>query len=107
MISDDEVERAIDYMRDSADKDAQARAEAIYLSEWVKCERSRLTTEQTGISNAAARDVAESHPEYKAALDAYKAAVREDFRRRFLREAAAAKVAAWQTMSANNRAQRI
>ena len=107
MISDDEVERALSYLVANADKDAQARAEAIYLAEWVRCERSRLTTEQTGISNAAARDVAESHPEYHAALDAYRAAVREDFRRRFLREAADAKLRAWQTQSSNNRAQRI
>jgi hypothetical protein len=107
VITDAEVERAIDYLRDNAEADAVARANAIYLGEWIKSERARLTTAQAGISNAAARDVAESHPEYLRALSAYKAAVTEDFRRRFLREAASARLEAWRTQSSNERAQRI
>jgi hypothetical protein len=107
MISDAEVERAIDWLRDNADKDAQARAECVYMAEWLKCERARITVAQTGLSNAAARDVAESHPEYLSALQAYRDAVREDCRRRFLREAASAKLDAWRTQSSNERAQRI
>jgi hypothetical protein len=107
VISDAEVERAIDYMRDNAEKDAQARAETVYMESWVKCERARLTVAQIGLSNAAARDVAECHPEYLQALQALRAAVAEDFRRRFLRDAAEAKLRAWQTQSSNERAQRI
>jgi hypothetical protein len=107
VISDVEVERAIDYLRDSADKDAQARAEAVYMESWVKAERARLTVANAGMSNAAARDLAECHPEYLQALQAYRDAVREDFRRRFLRDAAEAKLRAWQTQSSNERAQRI
>jgi hypothetical protein len=107
VITDAEVERALDYLRDAATADAQARADALYLEQWVKTERARLTTEQAGVSNAAAVAIAECHPEYLRALNAYKAAVTEDYRRRFLREAAAARVNAWQTMSANERAQRI
>ena len=48
-----------------------------------------------------------AHPEYLQALQALRAAVAEDYRRRFLREAAAAKIEAWRSMSANERAQRI
>ena len=107
MISDEQIEAALDYLRDNATADAQARADALYLAEWIKSERARLTTAQAGISNAAARDIAECHPEYLRALGAYKAAVTEDYRRRFLREAAAARIEAWRTQSSNERAQRI
>lgn len=107
MITDAEVERAIDYLRDNADADAQARANAVYLAEWIKSERARITTAQAGVSNAAAVAIAESHPEYLRALNAYKAAVTEDYRRRFLREAASARLEAWRTQSSNERAQRI
>jgi hypothetical protein len=107
MISDAEVERALDYLRDSAVADAQARADAIYLEQWVKTERARLVTAQPGMSNASATAAAECNPEYLRALSAYKAAVTEDYRRRFLREAASARIEAWRTMSSNERAQRI
>ena len=107
MITDDEVQRALDYLRNEAERDAQARADALYLAEWIKTERARLVTQQPGMSNAAALAVAESHPDYLRALNAYKAAVTEDFRRRFLREAADARIRAWQTQSSNERAQRI
>ena len=103
MISADEVERAVDYLRDSAPADAQARANAIYLAEWTKSERARLTVAQTGMSNAAARDIAESHPEYLRALGAYRSAVEEDCRRRFLREAATAKLECWRTAESTRR----
>lgn len=107
MITDQEVERALDYLRNEAERDAQSRADALYLEQWVKTERARIVNEQTGMSNASATAYAECHPDYLRALNAYKAAVTEDYRRRFLREAAAAKINAWQTMSANERAQRI
>mgnify|MGYP000940767882 CR=1 FL=1 len=103
MITNEEVEQALDYLRDQAEKDAQARANAIYLAEWVRTERARLTVAQAGISNAAAVAIAESHPEYLRALNAYKAAVSEDYRRRFLREAAGAKIEYYRTQEASRR----
>mgnify|MGYP003425428064 CR=1 FL=1 len=57
MISADEVERAVDYLREAAPADAQARANAIYLAERTKSERARFTVAQAGMSNAAARDI--------------------------------------------------
>jgi hypothetical protein len=107
MITDAQVEAALDYLRDQAEADAQARANAVYLEQWVRTERARLVTAQPGMSNASATAAAECHPEYLRALNAYKAAVTEDFRRRFLREAASARIEAWRTMSSNERAQRI
>ena len=106
MISDADVERALDYLRNNAEQDAQARAEAIYMDSWRRAELARLTVAQAGLSNAAAAAIAECHPEYLQALQALRAAVAEDYRRRFLREAAA-KIEAWRTMSSNERAQRI
>ena len=105
MISDADVERALDYLRNEAEADAQARAEAIYLEQWVRTERARIVHAQTGMSNASATAYAEQHPEYLRALSAYKAAITEDYRRRFLREAADACIRAWQTQSSNERSQ--
>ncbi len=107
MISDAEVERAIDYLRDNADKDAQARANVDYMREWVKCELARLTVANAGMSNAAATALAMTSPDYLQALQALREAVRDDSRRRFLREAASARLDAWRTQSSNERAQRI
>ena len=107
VITNEEVEQALDYLRDQAEKDAQARANAIYLAEWVRTERARIVHAQTGMSNASATAYAEQHPEYLRALSAYKAAITEDYRRRFLREAASARIEAWRTMCSNERAQRI
>ena len=107
MISDEQVQAALDYLRDEAEADAQARANAVYLEQWVRTERARIVHAQTGMSNASATAYAEQHPEYLRALNAYKAAVAEDYRRRFLREAADARIRAWQTQSSNERAQRI
>lgn len=103
MITDSEVERAVDYLRDAAEQDAQARANAEYLREWIKTEKARLVTQQPGVSNAAAVAIAESHPDYLRALSAYRAAVEEDYRRRFLREAAAARLEAWRTQESTRR----
>jgi hypothetical protein len=48
-----------------------------------------------------------AHHDYMTALNGFRAAVEIDERYRFLREAADAKIRAWQTMSSNERATRI
>ena len=106
-ISDSDVERAIDYLRDTAEKAAQARAERAYLEQWLKSLKSTLLLGAPGSSVAEREAYAMAHHDYATALAGLRAAVEADERYRFLREAADAKIRAWQTMCSNERATRI
>lgn len=103
MITDEDAIRAAEYLRDNASKDAEARANAIYLEQWVKTVKARCQAKHADMSVAAREIEALVDPEYVEALEGYKQALVEDGKRKFLREAAHAKLSAWQTMSANNR----
>ncbi len=107
MISEDEVDKCLSWLRDNAEKDAQARAERLYMTEWIKVVLAQEQAQSKASSMAAAEMSARISGPYVAALDAYKQAIYEDERRRFLRSAAETKVLAWQTQSANERAHRV
>ena len=109
MISDDDVERALNYLRDSSPKAAVARSQAKTLEKYlgiVEAKCKALATSD-GMSNAASQDWARSSDDYKQALDGWMEAVRQDAEFTMLREAASSRILAWQTMSANERATRI
>ena len=104
MISDEEVESALSYLRDSAKQAAVAKAQSKTLEKYLGVVEAQQKALCHGLSNAAAQDVARSSPEFKTALEAWEEAVRRDAEFTMLREAAAARINAWQTMSANHRA---
>lgn len=104
MISEAEVEKALDYLRDTAEKAAASRANRIVVEEYrkvVKSEQMKLH-DQLAIG-AQEREAYASEP-YKAHLKAIREAIQEDEYFRFMREAAAAKIEAWRTQSSNLRA---
>ena len=103
MIEQEDVQRAVDFLRDNATPAAEARAVRVYLEEWRKSLKAQLMTEVGSESLGAQERYAYSHERYLKHLDALKTAVFEDSKHMFLREAAKAKVQAWQTESANNR----
>ena len=103
MITTDDAERAVAWLRDNAERIGEARAQRAYLEQWIKTVRAELMVAQAGMSNAAAETIALASPKYLAALQAYKEAIKQDETLRFLAVAAEAKVAAWQTQSANDR----
>jgi len=105
VISELDVEKAIDYLRSSAQDAASARANVKYLAEFLRSKRAQLKVAQSGLSNAAADDVALSDPSYLQLLDGYKVAVEKDAFHSFKREAAGALIEAWRTMQANARAE--
>lgn len=109
MITDDQVDDALKYLRDSAPKAAVARAQAKTLEKYlgvVEAQRKGIHRGD-GISNAEAQDRARADPEYKQALDAWEEAVRRDCEFTMLREAASARIEAWRTQSSNERAHRV
>ncbi len=105
MITEQQVDAALDYLRDTAKEAAQARANVTYTAEWLKVVRAKAKAKQVGVSNAAAEDIALTSDDYREAIEAHCEAVRQDSEYRFLREAASAKIAAFQTFSANQRAE--
>jgi len=105
VIAEADVEKAVDYLRSSAQEAAEARAHMKYVTEFLKSKRATLKLAQVGMSNAAAEDVALADPAYLELLDGYKAAVEKDAFHSFKREAADAMINAWQTQCANARAE--
>ena len=105
MITDKQVEDALDYLRDSAKSAAVARAQAKTLEKYLGVVEAQQKSMARGLSNAAAQDQARSSPEYKQALDGWEEAVRRDGEFTMLREAASARIEAWRTMCSNARAE--
>ncbi len=105
MIAEADVEKAVDFLRNSAQEAAEARASVKYLTEFLKSKRAQLKLAQIGMSNAAAEDVALADPAYLEVLDGYKAAVEKDAFHSFKREAAVALLDAWRTQAATQRAE--
>ncbi len=104
MISEQDIDRALAYLRDNAEKDAQARAERLYLELWIKTVLAQEMGKQDG-SMAAAEAAARRSEAYVLALKGYREAIAEDERRRFLRGAAEARIEAWRTGEATRRAE--
>jgi hypothetical protein len=105
MISTEQVEGALEYLRDSAKGAAVARAQAKTLEKYLGVVEAQQKALHGTRSNAAAQDLARASPEFKQALDAWEEAVRRDGEFTMLREAASARIEAWRTMCSNARAE--
>ena len=103
-ISDDEIDRALDYLRDNAEKAALARANRIYLEEYRKSKKAMLMKESKVEAISAQERDAYAHPEYLEFLEGLRTAVFEDEKHRFLLQAASAKIDAWRTEQSTQRA---
>ena len=105
MITDEQVEEALEYLRTSSKQAAVAKAQARTLEKYLGVVEAQQKSQSRGLSNAAAQDVARASPEYRGALEAWEEAVRRDSEFTMLREAAAARIEAWRTMCSNARAE--
>lgn len=103
-ITDDEIDRALDFLRDNARDAAQAKANRVYVEEFRKVIKAQLMKEHGSMSAVLQEREAYSDPRYVAHLEAIKQAVEIDEGHRFLRAAADAKIDAWRTQSSNTRA---
>src|SRR6202000_420536 len=107
VISEDHVERAIDWVRDNASEAAQARAERIYLDEYSKALKAKLMSEHKEKPLGAQEREALDSDAYATHLEALKIAIEIDEKNRYMRAAAEAKIEAWRTQSSNIRALKI
>lgn len=107
VIDDDKLEAALDWLRDNAAKAAKARAERVYLEEWIGSIRAQIAARhvEAGDSASAADMKAKSDPEYQTALKGYRAAVEADELMRWHRTRADAVIEVWRSQQANQRAQ--
>lgn len=108
MISDDDVDRALDWLVSNGKKAAQARANRVYVEEFRKVLKAQLMAQaaQEGSGSLGAQEIAAySHPSYKAHLEAIREAVEADEQMRWLQVTADARIRAWQTQAATRRAQ--
>jgi hypothetical protein len=103
-ITDDDVEKALDYLRDSATKAAKASAEFGYVAEYRKVIKSQIMRENDDKPLGAQEAIAYADPRYKQHLVAIREAEEQSAYHRFMRVAAEAKIEAWRTMSSNERA---
>lgn len=105
LIKEEDIEKAVNWLRDNAEEAAQARANRIYVEEYRKTVKARLMAGMNDKPIGAQEAFAYGHKEYVAHLEAIREAVRIDEEFRFLREAAQAKIEAWRTQSSNQRAE--
>ena len=104
MISDDDIGKALDFLRDNSQRAAKAKAERIYMEEYRKVVKAQIMRENDDKALGTQEAIAYADPRYKQHLEAMKEAVEKDEYNRWMSTAAEAKIEAWRTMCSNNRA---
>ena len=103
-ITDEEIDKALDYLRDNARDAAQAKANRIYVEEFRKVLKAKIMKEHGSLSAVLQEREAYSDFRYLEHIIAIRDAVMADEQHRFMRVAAEAKIEAWRTQSSNTRA---
>ena len=104
MISDESLEKALDYLRDSATEAAQARANRLHLEDFSRVLKAQIMSEHLAETIGSQERYAYSDIRYRNHLEGLKVAIFDDEKRRYLREAASAKIEIWRSEQANQRA---
>ena len=102
-ISDEALEKALDYLRDNADLAAQRKADRLYLEDYSRVLRATIMAEHLAEPVNAQERFAYSDIRFKNHLEALRIAIFEDEKARYLREAAAVKIEVWRSIQANER----
>ena len=105
MITEEEVEKSVDYLRDHARKAAQAKAERIYMEEFRKTVKAQIMRETPSDSLGAQEARSYADNRYVQHLRAMREAIEADEYNRWMMIAAQAKIEAWRTQQANARAE--
>lgn len=107
MISDKQLDAALEYLRESVEVASKARHDVVVTEQWIKTTKAKMMTKSGASSVAAQEVIALASPEFEAAVNAYAAAVQLFEFHKMKRETALAWIQAWQTASANERAHKI
>lgn len=107
IVTEEELEKALDFLRDNAKEIGDAKAETIRASHMLKVVKAlRMKNDNDKPISHQEREALASE-EYQAALERDAVAAGEYEKLRALREAAALKIEAWRSEQANYRALRI
>ena len=107
MISDDDIEKAVEYLRSNSRHAAQAKAERIYMEEYRKVVKAQIMREALSDSLGAQESRAYSESRYIEHLKATREAIERDEYHRWMMIAAQAKIEAWRSQQANMRAVKL
>jgi len=103
ILTDEEIEKAVEYLKNSSENAAKFKAERIYLDEYRKSLKAILMKEHIDLAVSAQEREAYADPRYINHLKAMKIAIERDEKQRFYRISCEAKIEAWRSMSANIR----
>lgn len=109
MIGQENIEKALEFIRKNAQNLAQAKADRVYLEQFRKSKKALLFADAPPVVNEKHATIADrenyaySHPEYLEVLDGLKAAIEREEHLRWMMTAAELKVDVWRTQQANAR----
>jgi hypothetical protein len=101
-MSDEQAQKAIDFIRDNAPKYANAKAERVYIENYLKSKKAILMADEGGTLGAK-EAYALSHPDYIALLGGLRQAVEEEEKLKYLIEGAKLRFEHWKTEQFNMR----
>ena len=103
MITEEEVNKALEWLVSVADKAAEARSHRQYLEDFSRSLKAELMSEHIDEPVNAQERHAYADGRYKTHLEGLKVAIKEDERYRWLHSTALAKIDVYRTQQANLR----
>tara|TARA_R110000772_G_scaffold7311_2_gene25027 strand:+ start:934 stop:1257 length:324 start_codon:yes stop_codon:yes gene_type:complete len=97
--------RAIEYIQHNANKFAQAKADRIFIENYLKTVKSRVMNESDSSSLGAKEAEAYASANYVEQLNALKVAVEQEETLKFMLIAAQARIDVWKTTEYSKRAE--
>lgn len=96
--------KAIEYIIENAPKFAQAKAERVFIENFLRTIKSRLMNQEEGtLGNKEAH--AYAHPDYEAQLQGLKVATEKEEHLKYMLLAAQARIDVWKTTEYTKRAE--
>lgn len=103
-MSERDPNAAVEFLIKNAPKFAQAKANRVYIENFLRSKKSLLMSEIEGAVNAK-EAYAYAHPEYRELLEGLKAAVEAEETLKWKMTAAELAIEIWRSEQANNRRQ--
>jgi hypothetical protein len=107
LVSDSDVEKALDWLRDQAEEVGNAKEEAVRADHMLKHVKALAMKIHGELPVSAQQREAEASTQYLEAIDRSAKAAGQLLKLQALREAAALKIEVWRSAGANYRAMKI
>ncbi len=107
MITEEEVDKALEWLVSNADKAAEARAMRQYLEDFSRTIKAEIMSEHIDEPVNAQERHAYADGRYKTHLEGLRIAIKNDERFKWYKEAALAKIDVWRSMESTKRSLKI